>query len=452
MFNPGSGIDDCDRAWSRLACRKVYYDFFSYISKIRETRYEIEEAPNAQASTENSYPVDILSDQSIRTIFASYFVRSTYSVEEGENYPNSFEGDAMDYRKQPIVFVTKKRTPRHAFCQFTRPVHIDANRILADNNARISGRVNNNDLDDEESDQLNFLGGIVDFVAHQPIDYEQVCKKHNIANQQFSFVTCCLKKPLDRTSPIACIYIRAYLMTISEMICEGSYDETQAGNTLAMYARIGSIPIFQSYTIRDIYHRDNDTKFNDCMKNYGNHFFISFYKTNANNQWGNPPYFGAWFETLKNKNNKQNYLAILKLSINDLDIAKLGRLIIWAMANNGRIPDNSMRVPIAMQKRNKVEVTKLDFYLEKCTTLQGWTAVLNFVRSNGVISDAFLRAVINCRIRWCDLIKKMVVASNRQTPADNILVKEIIEKLKTIHYNKNVDVAVLEREGQLVFY
>jgi hypothetical protein len=127
---------------------------------------------------------------------------------------------------------------------------------------------------------------------------------------------------------MAILFIRGYIKYLCDISCAGREFLPPMGNIQSMFDALGAYVIVGNYTIRDLYYKYNNDYYTS-VKNYGKMFEINFF--NEIKDWTNLTYFGAWFSCLTSKGTKKkSYLSMLKLVTDDIDLVKLGQLIMFS--------------------------------------------------------------------------------------------------------------------------
>jgi hypothetical protein len=317
MFYPGTGPNDCSKAWKRHACRRTFCSFMAFMNKLRDVRDRLEEV------NLDSFPDTLLTEKMLRLSIAQYFAREFYHPEGSHPYPDSYAGDRFNHHLQPIVFHTRKASPRCHKSRFVREVRIDANELKM----IILGK-----SDESQSNYAANIHRIPMYVLVQPIGYDDVLKSCLHNSNRFNFGKCCLSgtNQVGFISPYAVIFIRAFIVNLIEMSMEGREFSKTTGNVGISFQRIGSFSIFGAYALRHVFNYDNKKTFVQQMKNYGKLFHVNF--------WNDPSvarevrgdnYFEKWLEYLSSRSESATYMKCLRVAIDDLDLIRVGNLIFF---------------------------------------------------------------------------------------------------------------------------
>jgi hypothetical protein len=299
MFNPSTGIEACEAAWKRHACRKIYFDMMGYLNRIHEIRTNLDSDVTVVVPA-TAYKSDLFTQKSLIMGFCSFFVRNSYIRDDGGAYPNPAYGQQFQYQCQPVVFVTRRRGPRHGKCRFLRPVHLDANVLTNEINHR-NGR-----LGIAMNGGFDFATGfgVIDCVVHRPEHYAELAHRYDI-DRRLSFAQCFVKEKPEKMNLMAIIFIRGYIKYLCDISCAGRDFLSPMGNIQPMFDVLGAHVIVGNYTIRDLYYK-YCSDYYGSVKNYGKMFEINFF--NEIKDWTNVTYFGAWFSCLTSKGTKKKVI------------------------------------------------------------------------------------------------------------------------------------------------
>jgi hypothetical protein len=245
---------------------------------------------------------------------------------------------------------------------------------------------------------------------------------------------------------MAIIFIRGYIKYLCDISCAGRDFLSPMGNIQPMFDVLGAHVIVGNYTIRDLYYK-YCSDYYGSVKNYGKMFEINFF--NEIKDWTNVTYFGAWFSCLTSKGTKKkSYLSMLKLVTNDIDLEKLGKLIMFSkstglvgavvVSNENVVPPDDLLMAVFMEKHLNLTVAEsihsLNRMIRSCDCKGAWYDILKFARENGIVSNFLLECLLKLRIFWCIRVKELNDSIDDAAVAASI-VKELAEKYYSSAFN-----------------
>jgi hypothetical protein len=439
MFNPGNGVNDCQAPWKRHACRMVYFEFKSYFDKIRDVRDEMERDGVVPV---NSFNIDCFVDRYFRHTFAGYFSRVSYvRLDEGDGYPNTQAGEMLNYQSQPVVVVTRQKSPRYGRCQFLRPLNMDATQLLLERNMLMQNRaagVAHGDHDEDGANAAAFDGAANRFsnvLSQLPCNWKTAHEAYKL-NYNFSFISICLRE--TGVSVASYIMLRGFIQVLAEMSVKGRNWMTSTGAGVSNFNRIAAIKMYEDYSYRDLHYHDRE-KFKNHMKNFGNLFKIDFWVDNPKvDELG---FFEAWIQKLAENRTDKSRLDCLINTIDDLDLNRLGQLIVYSKdkKNTHVIPPVELHVEVSMEKHNADKVKEMNRSVRRCNNIESWCKTLQLCKDRGVLTNMFLQSIMKLRILWCTKYKMFVNLVENKPLADALVLE-----LRNMHYNHSLNINELQ--------
>lgn len=452
MFNPGLNEDDCQIAWKRHACRKVYYVFLSYFEKIRTVRQSLQSSDYLDSEEHVAFNADYISVASLKKTFAKLFLIREY---DGD-YPLD-EEDAVMYKNLPIVFCTNSKTPRYGKSMYVRELKLSIRGI--DGPAQVGpptstaqfGTIDNNVLPvnpgtststgvvsastgavSRSSRGIGSEGHVsqVPNISHsnpvwwmfmeQSAVQEITTKYCSKANYNESFL-----KTGNSASITAVFFIRAYLHVMCLQSINGRNWATTTGGCYSNYDKMGEIVIYEdSYTLKHLYHGESEWR--TTCKNYSNKFFLSFYK-NCMAALTPENFFDTWLSILEKKKAAGTASCCLVLKQIKAELGEnhihFAELFLYSYNNEQRPPPSSENYMFQFFNAEHIELNQL---LHRCNSRTEWEGCVGLAVQDHCCSRTFVNCVFKTRILWCYNLKiaKELIELGRGNEVASYFVKE----------------------------
>jgi hypothetical protein len=440
MFNPGNGLDSCLPAWKRHACRMVYFELMSYVRKLIDVRDQLVVNHRVPGTAFN---IDSLEERFFRYTFASYFSRHSYvRTDDGDGYPNTLAGELLNYECQPVVVVTRKKSPRYGRCRFVRPVNMDANVLITERNNLLAG------VGAEAAHTIETIDGnapgdannqVTDLILLRPVGWKEVHEKLKL-NNNFSFISVCLRDVAKGTSALAFLFLRGYIKYLADKSNAGRNWDTSTGAGSAVWNAIGSLKIYGDYSYRDLFYRNEPFLFKDHMKNFGRLFEVDFWARSSRME--EIGFFAAWIEALSCNKRKAAYVDVFMKTTNDLDLNRLGQLICFSRIkvdgvciNRHVAPPPEMHVIVTLEKQDPVNAATMDRKIRRCNSRPMWNDCITHCKDYGCLTNLFLSSVMKLRILWCVQYRKLVDLVDNDD-----LCELTAEEMRQMYYNHSLNV------------
>jgi hypothetical protein len=438
MFNPGQLNETISIAWKRLSCRTVFLAMREYFTKIFECRLQLESA-RVRAIPLDAFPSAEISANRVDEHFAIYFSREMYKFGNGvDDYPDTFAGQSILPSRRPLVFLTRKKTPRHSRCRFLVPIGIDANHLTREGMEEIAARTHERNVENPPSNHQLYLCRFVIESNDDVFLLYTALKKSN----QFSFTRLHLQESFNVNSPLTCCFLRGMIQAMADTSWNGR-DFNAHMNFADMCDTVGQIHIYGMYNWSHLFYNDG-LRYKTWMRNLSKRFSLSFFKTVPD--WEDRTYLQEWLRQLKLKTCKD----LLVKATDDLDWDGIGELLLYSKRNNTHeavntdIDPRQRRTNITLFKQNPNQIRILDGMIMKCRQKSDWRACLSYARINGIVTPLLLESMMKLRIRWCYHERKLL-----EERYDTNLVSRRIDVMQEMHHDATEDGNTLKQLMEL---